>query len=79
MKPKQCLCIKNGYMTTREQFCIKGYKYDYKRDNYKEHDYLVRTIKCDSISHSMTKGFFHKYFSKIDDIMDEMSDDDFKI
>lgn len=72
----KCVCIKNGYMLSGNQFCVVGEVYDYVNNS---RNYTVNTII--SNGHSMQNDFFHEYYVKhtMPFIMSKLNKFDFKI
>ena len=57
----KCLCIKDGFMMSGEQFGKKGEYYDY--ETFDETMFHVDAPKEGSLHHSMGKKFFYRFFS----------------
>jgi len=71
----KCLCIKNGYMKNKQQFCYEGHVYYYNitTSRFKvTHPYNVDTMPPGGIiGHSMGKAFFRKYFKPLNEFLEE--------
>ena len=77
IKKSKARCIKNGYMNTGRQFCIKGKDYEYIVVDNNDYPFTVKTEGHGSApginyrGHDMSIDFFHKYFYEIENLLSD--------
>lgn len=60
-KINKCICIKNGFMDSGTQFCIKNHTYLWIPDDM--HDFAVATENhLNKCTHYMNSKFFNTFF-----------------